>query len=49
LWGQTGQGAGFGTNVSFNPLVPPHYTIGTQSLEAGQQALCASAQIEVTP
>ena len=47
LWGQTGQGAGFATNVSFTPLVPPHYAIAWQSLSVGTQALCATAQIEV--
>jgi len=41
--------AGFNTNVTFNPLVPKHYTIGSQTIAAGTPRDCAGTSITVTP
>jgi Flp pilus assembly protein TadG len=41
--------AGFSTPVIFNPLVPPNYPIGSQSLPANSSALCATATVTVEP
>jgi Flp pilus assembly protein TadG len=42
-------GAGFTTNVIFNPLVPPNYNIGTQSPAAGSVLPCDSTSVTVGP
>jgi len=41
--------AGFVTSVIFNPLVPPHYNIHTQSYPQRSMQLCATAVITVGP
>jgi hypothetical protein len=41
--GQPWKAAGFGAgNLLFNPLVPPHYTIGHQTLSAAASVACTS-------
>ena len=39
----TWTGAGFTTSVIFSPLVPPDYTIGSQSTPKGTTELCSSS------
>jgi hypothetical protein len=39
--------AGFATNVVFNPIAPPQYTIAGQSLDGGAIVDCATATLTV--
>ncbi|MGC8634155.1 MAG: TadE/TadG family type IV pilus assembly protein [Candidatus Limnocylindrales bacterium] len=46
LWGPVGHGntpgAGFASNLVYAPVVPPNWTIGGQSLQAGTSIPCSS-------
>ncbi len=42
-------GAGFTTQVIFNPQVPPNYQVGHQNIDAGTVLPCGSTVITVTP
>jgi hypothetical protein len=43
------QGAGFLGNVIFNPLIPPNYTMKTQSIVKNSSRPCANTTITVGP